>query len=308
MLAAGCTPKVEPTPPVPPPPVTSDALGLPPQVAPGAGLEVVHAERKFFEAPVWDPAGGKLYFDAYKKVDMLVRLDAPGTVTTMPATEGVGGTFLGRDGRLLAADCRRHRILSFRLGSDGLSDMQVLAADASWRQPNDLCQTLRGDIYFTDPDFNARRNGAVYHLSPAGQVRKAVAHLPCPNGIIGSPDGRTVYVSDTDRKEWWAFPVLRDGSLGRGKLFFKPRSTSSRGPDGMTVDEKGNVYLTGLGGVWVVTPAGRALGFVPVPEFASNVAFGGADGRTLFITCGRKVYGLRMRVRGAPLRSGPRRP
>ena len=156
------------------------------QVAPGAKLVEIHAAKNFFEAPVWDPAHGVLYFDAYSKpLDRLVRYDAPGKVTPQAGTEGVGGAFLGRGGRILATDCHKHRILSFAVGDEGLSDPKVLAADPSWHQPNDLCQTPSGDVYFTDPDFKGKKAGGVYHLSPAGKVTKVVSHLPCPNGIIG---------------------------------------------------------------------------------------------------------------------------
>ncbi len=269
------------------------------QVAPGAALVEIHADKKFFEAPVWDPVHGVLYFDAYSKpLDRLVRYDGPGKVTPQAGAEGVGGAFLGRDGRILATDCHKHRVLSFAAGPKGLSDLKVLATDPSWHQPNDLCQTRRGDIYFTDPDFKGKKAGGVYHLSPAGEVAKVVGHLPCPNGIIASLDGRTVYVSDSHLKEWWSFPVQSGGRLGKGRVFFKPATSSKLSPDGMTIDEFGNLYFTGLGGVWIVSPAGARLDFVAVPEFASNVTFGGPGRRTLYITCGRKVYSLAMRVRG----------
>ena len=269
------------------------------QVAPGAELVEIYAARKFFEAPVWDRANGVLYFDAYSKpADRLVRWLEPGKVEPQPGTEGCGGTFLGADGRILAADCRGHRILSFAAGANGLSDPKVLADDASWHQPNDLCQTPSGDIYFTDPDFKGKKAGGVYNLTPAGAVAKVVDHLPCPNGIIASLDGRWVYVGDSHLKQWWRFPVRSDGLLGKGGVFFQPTTESKRSPDGMTIDEFGNLYFTGLGGVWIVSPSGAKLDFISVPEFASNVTFGGRDGRTLFITCSRKVYSLAMRVRG----------
>lgn len=268
-------------------------------VAPGAGLVVVHEDKAFFECPVWDYAHGVLYFDSYqKKVDRLVRLETDGRVTPQRGTEGVGGAFLARDGRILAADCVKHRILSFAAGPDGLSDPKVLAEDPAWHQPNDICEGLSGHIYFTDPDFAERKSGSVFHLSPSGKVSRVVSCLPCPNGVTASSDGKTLYVSDTSLREWWAFPILVDGGLGEGRVFFKPEfDAKGGGPDGMTSDEFGNLYLTGMGGVWIVSPAGRQLGFIPVPEFCSNVRIGGADGKTLYITCARKVYTLSLKVR-----------
>ena len=270
------------------------------QVAEGAKLVEIHAAKRFFEGPVWDVAHGRLYFAAFRKpADQLVRYDGPGKVTPVAGGEGVGGTFLGRDGRILATDCRGHRVLSFAAGADGLSDPKLLAADPAWHQPNDLCQTASGDIYFTDPDFKGKTAGGVYRLAPAGAVTKVVDHLPCPNGVIASLDGRWLYVGDSHLKRWWRFPIGSDGGLDKGAVFFQPATDSKRSPDGMTIDEFGNLYFTGLGGVWIVSPSGAKLDFIPVPEFASNVTFGGRDGRTLFITCSRKVYSLAMRVRAA---------
>jgi len=269
------------------------------QVAPGAKVVEIYAAKRFFEAPVWDPAHAALYFDAYRKpADRLVRWIGPGKIAPQPGTEGCGGAFLGAGGRILATDCRGHRVLSFAAGPAGLSDPKVLARDPSWHQPNDLCQAPSGDIYFTDPDFKGKKDGGVYHLPPGGTVTKVVDHLPCPNGIITSLDGRWLYVSDSHLKQWWRFPVRSDGLLGKGAVFFQPTTESKRSPDGMTIDEFGNLYFTGLGGVWIVSPSGEKLDFIPVPEFASNVTFGGRDGKTLFITCSRKVYSLAMRVRG----------
>ncbi len=268
-------------------------------VAPGAGLVVVYSDKAFFECPVWDYAHGALYFDSYqKKVDRLVRLEADGSVTPQEGTEGVGGAFLARDGRILAADCAKHRILSFAAGPDGLSDPKVMAEDPAWHQPNDICEAPSGHIYFTDPDFSEKKSGSVFHLFPSGKVSRAVSHLPCPNGVTASGDGKTLYVSDTSLREWWAFPILADGGLGEGRVFFKPESDArAGGPDGMTSDEFGNLYLTGMGGVWIVSPTGRQLDFIPVPEFCSNVRIGGPDRKTLYITCSKKVYSLSLKAR-----------
>ena len=100
------------------------------------------------------------------------------------------------------------------------------------------------------------------------------------------------------REELAAHPIKDDGTVGPGELFFDPKTENRGDPDGMTIDEHGNLYFTGRGGVWAVDPAGKALGFIPVPEFCSNVTFGQEDGRTLYLTCSKKVYALEMKVRG----------
>ena len=96
-----------------------------------------------------------------------------------------------------------------------------------------------------------------------------------------------------------SYPINPDGTLGTGSVFFKPTSPpSSNDPDGMTIDEYGNLYFCGLGGIWIVSPAGEQLEMIEVPEFCSNVTFGGPNRRTLYITCQDKVYSLAMNVRG----------
>ena len=101
------------------------------------------------------------------------------------------------------------------------------------------------------------------------------------------------------------FVVLKEFvSPVNGEVFFAPSGDSTKGPDGMTIDSSGNLYLTGLGGVWVVSPQGKVLTFIEVPEFCSNVTFGGADGSVLYITCSKRVYSLQTNSRGGRGASG----
>ena len=288
----------------------AETLPLPETVEPGAKLIEVYADGRFYEGPTWDPASGKLYFTAFAKDNQqILRLDAPGKVTVwMDKTEGVNGTFLSLDGRLLCAQTYGHRVLSLGIGPDGPVDPKTLAADPTWNQPNDICQTPSGDIYFTDPNFKENDKSAVYRLSRDGKVTKLISDMAIPNGVIASSDGSTLYVGDSHRKHWRAYPILPDGTLGPGRIFFDPDTPDRNDPDGMTLDEKGNLYFTGRGGVWVVQPDGKPLGLIPVPEFCSNVTFGDQAGKTLYLTCKGKVYSLSMRVRGGPWLKRPSPP
>ena len=189
------------------------------------------------------------------------------------------------------------RIVSYDFAT---GEMQVLAHDDAWHQPNDLCQTPTGDIFFTDPDFEPGRTSGVYRLSHS-RVTKVISDMPKPNGIIASNDGRTLYVSDSRAKHWKAFEIAPDGTIGTGRIFFDPDTPNRDSPDGMSIDEHGNLYFAGRGGVWVVAPDGQSKGLIVVPEFCSNVTFGGPDGRTFYLTCSKKVYSLPMRVRGGQL-------
>jgi gluconolactonase len=127
--------------------------------------------------------------------------------------------------------------------------------------------------------------------------------MTLPNGIIVSLDGKTLYVSDSGQKNWRVYPIKADGTVGEGKVFFKPETGAKGDPDGMTIDEEGNLYCTGCGGVWFLKPDGKGgyaapACLIPFKDLTSNVAFGGDDGKTLYITCGDKVYSIAMTVRG----------
>jgi len=272
-------------------------------IANGAQLEVAYSEPGiYFEGPSWDLITEKLYFSQRTEFYRILRLDSPGSVTVwMNNTPQTNGTFLANDGRLLTADESTKQICNHRIGASGPEDSQVLAgpADGINKKPNDLCQTPRGDIYFTGPDWSAGATGqVVYRLSTDGQVTEVIGDMEMPNGIIASNDGTKLYVSDSNLKHWKQYPINPDGSVGAGWVFFDPDTADTHDPDGMTIDELGNLYFVGLGGLWIVSPDGIEIDMLAIPEFCSNVTFGGPDGRTLYITCQDKVYSLAMRVRG----------
>jgi gluconolactonase len=140
-------------------------------------------------------------------------------------------------------------------------------------------------------------------LEPNGVTTRVNNSLYQPNGIITSLNETKLYVSessssDVSKKRWWVFPINANGTLGTGSVFFKPTTSYTSDPDGMTIDERGNLYFTGLGGVWIVSPTGQQLRMITVPEATANVCFGGPDYKTLYITCNLRVYSLAMLVRG----------
>ena len=221
----------------------------------------------------------------------------------MSTSERWNGTFLANDGRLIVAEQQNPKIASYRIGINGPEDKQILAQNSSWNPPNDLCQTPNGHIYFTAPSWSVPSQ-AVYHLTPQGVVSVIITDMSKPNGIITSPDGSKLYVGDYDTKNWRVYPINADGSIGSGSIFFNPSSGNSNGTDGMTIDENGNLYLTGKGGIWIVSPQGNQLDYISIPEYASNVTFGGVDGMTLYITCQNKVYSLQTTVHGVNWATG----
>ena len=283
-------------------------FALPPTVADKAKLIVVYEADSFFEGPAWDPVSGKLYFTSFRKDknQQILRLDGPGQVYVwMDKTGGVNGMRLSRTtGRLIGAQAYDHNVLSMKIGVAGPEDIKRLTTDfegEAYNQPNDLAEAPNGGVYYTDPDFKGKTRSAVYYLNPEGKVRRIISHLKIPNGILVSGDGKTLYVADSFEKRIYSYPILPDGSVEQSavKVFFDPWTENRNDPDGMCADVEGNLYFAMRGGVWVVSPEGKTLGLIPIPEFCSNVAFGGKEGMTLFITCQGKVYAQEMNVKGA---------
>ncbi len=283
---------------------SQEAHPLPGTVAKNAKLQEEYAAKAFFEGPVWDPVGKKLYITSFVDKDTkILRLEGRGkAMVWLDNTKGINGTYLSNEGRMLGAQAYGQHVMSYGFGESGPTDKLIVAQNPRWNQPNDVCQTPQGNIYFTDPDFKNRKTSAVYVKTTDGSVKKIIDSMPVPNGVIAANDGQTLYVGDSHEKLWRSFPIKADGSVGTGKVFFNPDTKRQDSPDGMTIDAEGNLYLSGRGGVWVATPAGESLGLIPVPEFCSNVTFGGEDGKTLYFTCANKVYSLKMDVKGGQFR------
>lgn len=277
---------------------------LPPTVADGATIERIYTgdERLMLEGPVWDPVSGALLFTACR-ADQILRLDASGEVTVwMEPTGGINGMIRSRSGRLIGAAVTAHQIVSIGIGPGGPTDVAVLAGDPAWNQPNDVCEAPDGTLYFSDPSWASPERSAVYQLIPGGQPSAVLTGLETPNGVITTADGARLIVGDSRRALWMWYTLHQGEVIPEGRKFFNPDTPNRDDPDGMTRDADGNLYLSGRGGVWVVTPEGEALGLIPAPAFVSNVCFGGDDGQTLFMTGRGAVWRLAMRVRGAPVR------
>jgi gluconolactonase len=186
--------------------------------------------------------------------------------------------------------------------------------------PNDLVAKSDGSIYFTDPPYAVsvgvvREPGwwskqvpgkqlpfnGVYRLATDGTLTLLADDFALPNGLAFSPDEKVLYVDDSERHHIRAFDVLEDGGLGSGRVLLEMLSSDPGVPDGMKVDAMGNIFCTGPGGIWVCRASGELLGRVILPELPANLAWGGDDWCTLFVTARTSVYRLRTRTQALPV-------
>ena len=243
---------------------------------------------------------GKVYFTDQPNDHIYVWDEKKGVSLWSDETGRSNGMYFNNDGQLLACADLHNQIVLF----DKNKKMQVVYENYDGKHlngPNDLWITPNGGIYFTDPYYhrNYWQEGhkevqdarGVYYLSTEGKITRVIDDYKQPNGLIGTPDGKTLYVADINDRKIWKYDIQPDGTLAN-KTFFAPN-----GSDGMTIDNRGNVYLT-MGKVWVYSPSGELIREIEVPESPSNVCFGGKKRNTLFITARTSVYTLKMNVKG----------
>lgn len=270
-------------------------------IAEGAELQLVSDQFEFTEGPATAP-GGDVYFTDQPN-NRIHRWDAQtGEISVFMDPSGrSNGLYWDHKGNLLAAADEKFEL--WRIGPD--REVEVLTDNyqgAKLNGPNDMWVHPDGTIYFTDPYYQRPywerqekeiEKEQVYRISPDGGMPVlAATDLVQPNGIIGTADGTSLYVADIGDSKTYRYDIGSDGSLAN------PTILITMGSDGMTLDERGNLYLTG-NGVHVYSPEGELLTHIEVPEsWTANVTFGGTDGKTLFITAMDSVYTLRMTVAG----------
>ncbi len=280
-------------------------------VPPGAKLEKLGDGFVFLEGPVWVRNGGYLLFSNMPegaiakwtpdgKISPVVDLTRFIKTTETVDSENYlsNGLTFDREGRLVYCSQIGHAIM--RIEKDG---KHTILADTfegkRLSRPNDLVFKSNGSLYFTD---NGRGPGALpssAYLLKDGRLQIVTRELSSPNGIALSPDEKLLYVNDISRKTVWVFDVQPDDTVTNRRLFVDMNSVKGDGgPDGMKVDKKGNVYDSGPGGLWVLSPDGKRLGTIPTPDRVSNLTFGDADGKTLYITLHNALYRIRLNIEG----------
>lgn len=276
------------------------SLAQGPIIAEGEKLTTLAGGFDFTEGPAAD-AQGNVYFTDQPS-DQIMKWSADGKLTTFMKPCGrSNGLCFDAQGNLWACADEKNEL--WRIDPQG--KVAVVVKDYQGKLlngPNDVWLRPDGGLYFTDPYYPRSywKRGpkeqdiqAVYYLAPdRKKLVRVVADMVRPNGIIGTPDGKTLYVADIGASKTYAYDIQEDGTLLNKRLFCK------LGSDGMTIDDRGNVYLTGKG-VTVFDREGRRIEHIDVPEaWTGNICFGGKDRQMLLITASKHIYGLKMRVRG----------
>ncbi len=271
-------------------------------------LEQVATGFGFTEGPVW--TGDCLLFTDIprNRIIKLQFFDRGPEVTTYRTPAGnPNGMTLDYQHRLINCEHSGRRVVMEE--EDGT--IRVLADRCGGKRlnsPNDVVARSDGSIYFTDPTFGLRNHTlwkeqgccGVYRMTPDGAVECLVDDFTLPNGLAFSPDETRLYIDDSAAHHVRVFDVCPDGSITNGRVFIDLHGDEPGEPDGMKVDRKGNVYCTGSGGFWIISPDGKALARITPPEQPANLAWGGRDFRTLYMTARTSIYRMRFRVAGMP--------
>jgi len=270
-----------------------------PVIADGATLQLISNQFKFTEGPATDKNGNVFFSD--QPNDKVWKYDTDGKLSIFLDKSGrSNGMYFDNKGNLISCADEHDQLWS--ISPNG--KITVLVKDYKGKRlngPNDVFVTSKGKIYFTDPyyqrDYWKRKSSdldgqKVYYLKKKNDPVVVVDNMIKPNGIIGTPDGKYLFVADIEGNKTYKFTIAEDGSLKDQALFV------SQGSDGMTMDDKGNIYLTGKG-VTVYNKEGEKIEHIDVPaDWTGNITFAGKEKNILFITASQNIYTLKMKVKG----------
>ena len=280
----------------------------------GAQLELLKdGFRDGLEGGTWIRSGGYLLFS--NKPERLINKWTPdGTLSVYLNLAEVAkvadkkvtlssGTTLDRDGRLVYCSPGEREVI--RIEPDGKRTILADRYDGKrLGHPNDLVYKSDGTLYFTDngdaPKGEELELPRSAYMLKNGQVKLITTGvLLHPNGIAISPDEKILYINESGKRQVWRFEIQPDDSAINGRLWVDMSSNPAPGiPDGMRIDKKGNVYDSGPGGVWILSPEGKHLGTLLLPDRATNLAWGGADGKTLYLINHTTLYRIKLNIEG----------
>jgi sugar lactone lactonase YvrE len=253
----------------------------------------------FTDGPVWSRDGYLIFSDVPS--DQLLQFKPGVPIGIFRAkSNGAGGNTFDAQGRLYSCETHSRRVTR----TDKKGNIEVLADHWQGKRlnaPNDIVVRKDGHVYFTDPAFGNQQDSreldfyGIYHIAPKGELEVIARPKGRPNGIAISPNGRTLYVSNSDEHNLRAYDLDHNGAASNERILV---SKIDGVPDGVRVDEKGNIYLA-ANKIDVYSPEGKILGTIDTAETPSNCAFGDADFEGLFITARTSVYHVRLNVKGS---------
>lgn len=276
-----------------------DAASFPDPIQGVAPATLVKGGYQFLEGPQWLPAENKLVFSDVQG-NRILQLTPPSTEPTdfRNPSAGANGNAIDKNGLLYTCEHTGKRVAR-RLANGTVETAAGMFGGAQLNSPNDVIVRSDGTVYFTDPNYagNTQPKQNVFRLPPGGALAVVDDTLEKPNGIALSPDEKSLYVAVASAKTVRKYAVSADGSTGAGATFVTTTGTS---PDGIAVDDAGNLYAATSVGVEVFKPDGTRVGAITVPMQPANLAFGGADRRTLYVTARTGPYSTRVNVPGPP--------
>jgi gluconolactonase len=267
---------------------------------------IVATGLRFAEGPVWQADGTLLICDLQGNAVYTLnpadgrseRKPGEGVDTLRKPSGNAAGAALDAEGRLVFAQFDGTVVRRDKAGVETILPTEVNGKKVN--TPNDIVVKSDGSIYFTDfgagKDDHADHAG-VYRIAADGTVKLLTKDVVAPNGLAFSGDEKVLYVALYRDAKVMAYDVTDEGDLSNGRVFAEIKDTEIKGrstPDGVKVDAKGNVWTTGAGGIWVLSPEGKRIGRILVP-MASNLCFGGADGKTVFVTAGPRVVAAKLK-------------
>jgi gluconolactonase len=261
-----------------------------PGIGPVGKVTKLHTDFKFTEGPAAD-AKGNVYFTDIP-AEKIYKVDLAGKLSVFTdKSKHANGLMFNAKGELVACEMDG-QLVAHNIATGKTRSIIAKHNGKRFNAPNDLVIDKAGGIYFTDPVFRAPKplpqgKLGVYYVTATGKVSRIIDNLPNPNGVILSIDEATLYVIPSGQADMMAYPITAPGEIGKGTVFCslkQPKGKKNTGGDGLTIDSKGNLYITSGLGLQVYNPEGKLLGIISLPETPANVTFGGADFRTLYVT------------------------
>lgn len=264
----------------------------------------LHTKFTFTEGPAADKDGNVFFTDIPNQ--KVYKVNTAGKLSVFRGKSNfANGLMLNAKGEVVACEMAG-QVVAYSADGKGRRVLAAKHGGKRFNAPNDLVLDKHGGVYFTDPGFRApmplpQGKTSVYYLDAKGKTTRLIDDLPNPNGVILSPDEKALYVIPTGQSKMMSYAVEGPGKIGKGKVFCtlkQPEGKENTGGDGLTLDEKGNLYITSALGLQVFSPEGKHLGILKLPEQPANVTFGGKNLKTLYVTARTSLYTIAAPVRG----------